>query len=233
MADGIDPAQIVARSTTLLQGKSIQGLTVKDAMALIADEMQKALDDSRPPILAAGAASINDAPAASGPGAGKKAATAPLPQQDPNAAKINVDLPSLSPSQRDMARLIASRFGDAGFSVIDQVTAIANAMRESNLNPNAQSAPPERSFGLFQLNLKGVGAGHTPTELKDPNNNISIMIDFIRKQPSFNNFLHATSLREAVSIFVGSFEQPTDQANEIQIRLRTAERLNAAQSLIA
>ncbi|MBR1171826.1 transglycosylase SLT domain-containing protein [Bradyrhizobium liaoningense] len=41
-------------------------------------------------------------------------------------------------------------------------------LAESNLNPNAVSAPPEEGIGLFQLNRRGLGTGHSREELENP-----------------------------------------------------------------
>jgi hypothetical protein len=41
-------------------------------------------------------------------------------------------------------------------------------MAESNLDPDAMSAPPDRSVGLFQLMAGGLGAGHGVAEASGP-----------------------------------------------------------------
>lgn len=51
-------------------------------------------------------------------------------------------------------------------------------MAESSGNPNATSSNPDggTNVGLFQLDTRGVGAGHTVAELKDPTKNTQITI---------------------------------------------------------
>mgnify|MGYP003345508966 FL=1 len=79
-----------------------------------------------------------------------------------------------SEEQQKYANLIYSKFIEAGFSDAQARGAIANAIAESGLNPNAyNSNGKEESVGLFQLNRKGgVGTGYTVEQLKDPNKNI-------------------------------------------------------------
>jgi hypothetical protein len=70
---------------------------------------------------------------------------------------------------RQFGDLIVARFAAAGYGKDHQVAAVANAIRESNLDPKAVSDPPERSFGLFQCNIHGgLGNGFSPDQLLDP-----------------------------------------------------------------
>jgi hypothetical protein len=63
------------------------------------------------------------------------------------AAQIN--LSSIPTQDRAIAQKILDAFAAAGFGVIQQVAALANAIRESNLKPNAHSTPPEDSVGFI------------------------------------------------------------------------------------
>jgi|SRR5208282_487774 len=56
--------------------------------------------------------------------------------------------------------------------------ALARALSESSGNPVATSANPDggSNIGLYQLDTKGVGAGYTEAQLKDPYTNTKITI---------------------------------------------------------
>jgi hypothetical protein len=125
--------------------------------------------------------------------------------------------------REEIARLIVRAFADAGFGRPQQLTALANAIAESGLNPDAMSALPDQSVGLFQLNRAGgLGAGHSAAELKDPATNINIILSEARKS---EEFAKAESLEDAVSIFVRKLIRPPDPAGEVAGRLKIAERL--------
>jgi hypothetical protein len=133
------------------------------------------------------------------------------------------NLNSLPQAREEIARLIVKAFADAGFGRPQQLAALANAIAESNLNPNAASAPPDQSVGLFQLNRAGgLGAGHSVAELQDPATNINITLSEAKK---FDDFAKTASLEDAVSIFVRKVTRPPDAANEVVRRLKIAERL--------
>jgi hypothetical protein len=133
--------------------------------------------------------------------------------------------------RQQWADMIASKFAEQGYGAIAQIAAVANAIHESQLNPNAENLNGERSFGLFQLNQKGgVGTGFPEAELKDPARNIEIMLAEIAKpylKKARTQFRTTTSLFEAVDIFVRSFERPADQTNEVNKRFKTAQSLIA------
>jgi Phage tail lysozyme len=133
--------------------------------------------------------------------------------------------------RQPIADMIAGKFAAQGYGPIAQIAAVANAIHESRLNPNAQNLNGERSFGLFQLNQNGgVGTGFPEAELKDPARNIEIMLAEIAKpylKKSRTQFRTTTSLFEAVDIFVRRFERPADQTNEVNKRFKTALSLIA------
>ena len=94
-------------------------------------------------------------------------------------------------------------------------------MAESNLDPDAMSAPPDRSVGLFQLNMVGgLGAGHGVAELQDPAVNVGIMVSAAQKSDAFAS---ANSLQDAVSIFVRTLMRPAD----LQVKSSTGSRLRS------
>ena len=128
--------------------------------------------------------------------------------------------------RRAMARHIVDAFAAQGFGKLQQVTAVANAFAESALDPRKRNtAPPDDSVGLFQLNRnRGEGAGHSVEDLMDPDKNIAIVIAAVR---TIERFLVAASLRQAVDAFVRGFERPKDIPGAIEARLQEAERLMA------
>lgn len=142
-----------------------------------------------------------------------------------NGLVAHVNLQSVPAGRRDIATMITSAFAHAGYGRFQQVAALANAIAESALNPNAQSPPPEDSVGLFQLNRGGgVGTGHSREHLRDPQINIGLIIREARTVPAFAN---ATSLHDAVAVFVRKVERPANAAGEIIKRLKIAETLLA------
>jgi hypothetical protein len=125
--------------------------------------------------------------------------------------------------RQEIARSIVKAFADAGIGSLQQLAALANAIAESDLDPDAMSAPPDQSVGLFQLNMAGgLGTGHTVAELRDPATNINIMVSAARK---FDAFANAGSLEDAVSNFVRNLIRPADPAEQIMNRLKIAEQL--------
>jgi uncharacterized protein (TIGR02594 family) len=137
----------------------------------------------------------------------------------------SMNLSSIPEDRRQFAELIAQRFGSAGFGVKHQICAVANAMRESSLNPKARTVTSkEDSVGLFQLNrTKGLGRGHDLEDLLDPVKNTDIIIAECKKFPQFGR---ATTLEDAVSAFVRFVERPANQPAEIADRLAKAKALS-------
>lgn len=131
----------------------------------------------------------------------------------------------LKNDQTEMASLIYERFKQAGFTDIQAQAALANAIRESGLNPNAvNSTSKEESVGLFQLNRKGgLGEGRSVEELKDPEKNIAITIEAAKNSTNFKN---ATTLQQAISAFVKDVERPSNQSSEIEKRMKIASDMS-------
>ncbi|MBB4289364.1 uncharacterized protein (TIGR02594 family) [Rhizobium leguminosarum] len=123
--------------------------------------------------------------------------------------------------------LIVDRFKRAGFNTRHQLAAaLANGIRESGLNPRAVSAPPEKSFGLFQCNqTAGLGKGYSAEQLMDPDHNIALIIAEARRSRSF---VSASTLKDAVEAFVRYVERPKDTSGEIDKRMAIAGRLLGA-----
>jgi hypothetical protein len=145
---------------------------------------------------------------------------------DGPAAVGNINLSHFNAQQQNAAKIIIKAFADAGFSRLHQITAVANAWRESSLDPGQEThTSKEDSIGLFQLNMKsGLGVGHALSDLRDPEKNTAIIIGVCKKVPSF---VKATDLEQAVTAFVRFVEIPANQTAEI------ADRLHKANSLMA
>lgn len=124
----------------------------------------------------------------------------------------------------DMARLIVESFAKAGYNQIQQIAALANAIEESGLDPTVKAAGDEQSFGLFQINLRGVGVGQNPEDLKNPQFNTDLII----REANKTGLKNAATLEEAVRIFVTEIERPADQRTAIAKRLATAQKLMVA-----
>jgi hypothetical protein len=147
-----------------------------------------------------------------------------------SAADINFEVKDVPASRKEVAKQIVAAFAAAGFGVVQQVTALANAIRESGLDPAIESPLPERSFGLFQLNINGgLGTGFPPDQLKQAAFNINVIVTEAKKIPAFAT---ATSLAEAMTIFVKQIERPANQPTEIELRLKIAERLQIVDGLV-
>lgn len=205
--DGIDIANLGGRDAKLLGAG-----TVDDALKAIAEALKSALGAAKSFVMAAGDQLIKET------GAGLLADGAV-------SGRINFDSPKIPAARRDMAKLIALRFSEAGYGVIQQIAAIANAIGESGLKPDIKAAGSEPSYGLFQLNLNGVGAGHDPAELIDPERNIAIMLAYMATLPANTAYKATASLHDAVAIFVRDFERPKDSAGAIATRSAIAQTL--------
>jgi hypothetical protein len=132
-----------------------------------------------------------------------------------------LSLASIASERRPIAQKILDAFAAAGFGQFQQVAALANAIAESGLNPNVEIAS-EDSWGLFMLTTRGLGVGRTPDELKNPDINIDIIVKAAKKVPQFAT---ATSLDDAVDIFVRFIERPANVTSEVIRRQQIARQL--------
>ena len=140
-----------------------------------------------------------------------------------NGTAANFNPEGVPSGRGGIAQLIVEEFADAGFGAAQQLAALANAIAESGLNPQAKAAPPEEGVGLFQINSKvGLGAGHTVEQLTDPKINIGLIVGAAKKFP---DFAAAPSLSDAVQVFVRKIMRPANPGDEIPKRLKIAERL--------
>jgi|SRR5882724_356543 len=187
------------------------------ARADLLQKLKEALDATRTVVLSAGADVLVDP-------------SAPTTPTNPSAAQFNsAGVPA---GKEDVAKLIISKFQAAGYGPIQQIAAVANAIAESALNPNAEvNNSLEHSVGLFQLNIRGgLGSGRDAAQLKDPATNIAIIIAETKK---FDAFKNASSLFDAVDVFVRKVEKPANPGSQVQKRAKIAERLKGTQALLA
>jgi uncharacterized protein (TIGR02594 family) len=120
--------------------------------------------------------------------------------------------------------LIVDLFKRAGFTQDQHLrTALANAIRESSLDPSETTGGREESIGLFQCNRRGgLGEGFTVEQLKDPETNIKIILDAARRSKSFCS---ASSLDAAMDAFVRNVERPANMDSEVEKRMEIANKL--------
>lgn len=210
-AGGLSVDEIIERHVRFLK-KDGAVATGAQAAKQIATALDAALEAMRPLVAATGAPVLDDP------------TDVPAPDAAVAATNINFDAQTIPPSRKDIAKKIVAAFANAGFGAIQQVTALANAIKESSLNPDAANVTPqEASFGLFQLNTKGgLGTGFAPAQLKQPDFNIDIIVKEAKKIPAFAT---VTSLIDAMTIFVKQIERPANQEVEIDKRLKIVETL--------
>jgi hypothetical protein len=144
---------------------------------------------------------------------------------DETAPGVKVNSSAVPAGRQAIADQIVKAFADAGFGVVQQVAALANAIAESKLDPLAESPAPEKSYGLFQVNTAPValGAGLTKEQLFDPAFNIAVII----KEAKRSTLKTAKSVDEAVKIFVEQVERPLNPEADIAKRREIAAQLTA------
>jgi hypothetical protein len=132
----------------------------------------------------------------------------------------------LDASQREMADLIYSKFTAAGFTPEQANAAIVNALAESSLNPRAANVTSsESSYGLFQANTRGgLGTGHDPEKLKDPNYNIDLMINAAKSNLGMR-FRQSRDLETAIRTFTEDLERPANKVEKGIERVALANRI--------
>jgi hypothetical protein len=160
-------------------------------------------------------------------GIGREGSPTQATSQTPeNAAPINVK--KLTKEQSAIASLIYDKFTQAGFNDAQATAAVVNAYAESSLNPKAKNeSGKEASYGLFQMNTKGgLGAGHDPEKLKDPNYNIDLAIQAAKKS---KGFMAATTVDGAISAFTKEIERPANADAEAMKRIALASSLTGVQ----
>ncbi|MBB4289484.1 hypothetical protein GGE16_001500 [Rhizobium leguminosarum] len=213
----VSPAELDVEGISLgreRDKKYAEANTGKKLIDLVAADLQRAIDDTRQFASQASAQLLGAEDARVAPDG--------VPNLD-----IDFDASIIPNTRKQNAVLIATKFGEAGYGSLQQITAIANAIAESGLNPKAVG-DHGHSHGLFQLNQNGgVGTGFPDAELQDPERNIAIMLDHIAKHEKSADvaFRGTTSLLAAVTIFVRNFERPANQPAEIAKRVGIAREL--------
>lgn len=187
--------------------------TVKQAIEQTDAALQAALDATRAFLVATGVQVLE----------GTRDAVSVL-----DIGTLNFDASVIPPSRKDIAKQIVSAFASAGFGVHHQATALANAIKESSLNPTASNEVGEHSYGLFQFNLDagGLGAilGLRKEDLLKADFNINAMVGVARDTASFRN---AATLSQAMNAFVRHIENPANKDAEVAVRLGIAQALFA------
>lgn len=136
---------------------------------------------------------------------------------------LGLNVSAIPQGREPIADLIVGKFAEAGLSKIHQVAALANAIRESNLNPAASNQSGEDSVGLFQLNARGgLGSGMSFAERSDPAINTDTIL---RAAMADKEFREATTIEEAVRAFVHNVERPRDKVGETRRRTLVARKL--------
>jgi TIR domain len=134
-----------------------------------------------------------------------------LSAASPNDFRISLD--SVSEDRRPTAQKIVDSFANAGFGKVQQAAALANAIAESNLDPNFSD---NNGIGLFKLDQnRGIGAGHSSQQLMDADVNIGLVVSAAKQNTQFSD---TTNLADAVSAF------------ELVKRLAVAQSLLSSQS---
>jgi len=131
----------------------------------------------------------------------------------------DVRLMGIPRGREDVAMMIYNKFREAGFSDIQARAAIANAIRESSLNPAAKHKDSPW-YGLFQINTKGgLGTGHNPSDLLTAEYNIDLIIKEAKRSKAFKA---STNIQDAVAAFVSDVERPANKQDEIRRRTQIA-----------
>lgn len=98
--------------------------------------------------------------------------------------------------------IIQTKFAGAGYGANQTWAALANAARESGFVADAHNGNGEDSWGIFQMNRRnGLGAGHTPQQLSDPNYNTELLLANLRAAENRNDYFgnEARMFRDATT----------------------------------
>src|ERR1700716_2999066 len=187
--------------------------------ATLSADLKAALDATAALVDPAAAAVLDDTPT---PPLTIKNPDQPPPPPPPDGT-VRTSGPPVPNERQAIAQKIVAAFRAAGLGTFQQATGLANAIAQSALDPNAHTSGGEDSWGLFQLNRHGgLGTGHSPEELKNPDTNIALILAEARR---FREFTGAGSLDQAVSAFVRRVERPSDIPGQIAHRLNIANKL--------
>lgn len=125
-----------------------------------------------------------------------------------------------------MAAIIEKEFLAAGYAAVVAAAAIVNAYAESRLDPKA-IGDNTRSVGLFQLNIKGAGAGMSTAARQDPLTNTRTLLAREKRTLAKVQALaqQGASLGTVVAAFSTLVERPSDKPGEEVKRRLYAVRL--------
>lgn len=128
----------------------------------------------------------------------------------------------LSEKQVAVADLIVGEFLKAGFGQMVAAAAVANAYRESSLNPRKES-DTGRYVGLFQLSPDIISSVEAR---KDPiKNTRGIISEALKSKPFMTLAATETHIPTLAAAFCRYVERPKDKEGESQIRYEIAEAL--------
>ncbi|MDF2372832.1 MAG: hypothetical protein P1V21_18785 [Rhizobiaceae bacterium] len=153
--------------------------------------------------------------------------TVPVPKPSPitvtQKSPVRFDqLPGYTKAQTQVANRIAARFAKAGYGRPQQIAAVSVAIRESTLNPKAHNRGCN-CFGLFQMNRsRGLGTGHSISNLTTTDYNISLII---KEAKRFNSFAAAKNVNEAIKAFVRNVTRPGNKARVVNATVKTAKKV--------
>lgn len=128
----------------------------------------------------------------------------------------------LSSTQVAVANIIVGEFLKAGFGEMVAAAAVANAYRESSLNPRKESETG-RYVGLFQLSpdvIASVAARKDPVK-----NTRGIISEVLKSKPFMTLAATETHIPTLAAAFCRYVERPKDKDGESQIRYDIAEAL--------
>lgn len=115
----------------------------------------------------------------------------------------------LSAPQRAMVDIIEREFTAAGYSLPVTAAAVVNAYAESGLNPLA-IGDSGNSVGLFQLNIRGAGAGMSVAQRQDATTNARTLL--ARERPALAQVTllaqSGASLGQLAAAFAKYVERP-------------------------
>lgn len=158
--------------------------------------------------------------------------TVPVPKASPistaQSSTVRFDrLPGYTKAQTRVANRIAARFAKAGYGRPQQIAAVSVAIRESTLNPKAHNRGCN-CFGLFQMNRsRGLGTGHSVSNLTTTDYNISLII---KEAKRFKSFAAAKNVDEAIKAFVRHVTRPGNKARVVNATIKTSKKVQKSAS---
>ncbi len=135
-------------------------------------------------------------------------------------ADTTISLPTAGTIKVDR---LSNAFIAKGYDDRMAMAAIANALAESDLNPDAIAHEPDgtTSAGLFMLNdgPRSAGAGMTISERQHPDLNIARILQVIARSPEmhqawWNDNVNAVALTGMFTEYIERPSQPADRAHE-------------------